>query len=78
MARQRVAHPYRATRALGRRMRSGARSWLTDRLKRQGLCRKVCEWRRNLRGAQPVLQSECEALVEVADELERMMAGDEG
>jgi hypothetical protein len=28
-------------------------------------------------GAQVVLQSECEAVVEVADELERMMAGGE-
>ena len=31
----------------------------------------------DLLGAQVFLQSECEALVEVADELERMMAGGE-
>ena len=32
----------------------------------------------DLLGAQVFLQSECEALVEVADELERMMAGGQG
>ena len=31
----------------------------------------------DLLGAQVFFQSECEALVEVADELERMMAGGE-
>ena len=32
----------------------------------------------DLLGAQVFLQSECEAVVEVADELERMMAGGQG